>query len=103
MRLLTARAPVPDPARFLVPLAARVPLVVDAETLLTADELASANDPDERAQLAEQLDAELVESAVIVPYANSLRTLFLSDRIDAANCSRFHPVYGVDLTDLCLR
>ena len=40
---------------------------------------------------------------MIVPYANSLRTLFLSERIDAANCARFHPVYGVDLTDLCLR
>ena len=44
-----------------------------------------------------------MKSAVIVPYANSLSTLFLSDRIDAANCSRFHPVYGVDVTDLCLR
>ena len=103
VRLLTARAPVPDSARFLVPLAARVPLVVDAKTRLAADDLATINDADERARLAEQVDAGLVKSAVIVPYANSLRTLFLSDRIDAANCSRFHPVYGVDLTDLCLR
>jgi len=103
VRLLTARAPVPDPARFLAPLAARVPLMVDAEVRLAADDLAAENDPDERARLAERVDADLVESAVIVPYANSLRTLFLSERIDAANCARFHSVYGVDITDLCLR
>jgi hypothetical protein len=29
--------------------------------------------------------------------------MFLSDRIDAANCARYHPVYGVDLAFLCLR
>ena len=103
VKLLTARAPVPDTARFLGPLAARVPLVVDSDAALTADELGSVTDPEERATLAERLDGALVRSAVIVPFAHSLRTLFLSDRIDAANCSRFHPVHGVDLTYLCLR
>jgi peptide/nickel transport system substrate-binding protein len=103
VRLLVARAPVPDPARFLMPLADRVPLVVDAETLLAADELAGTTDPEERERLAERVDARLLASAVVVPYAHSLRTVFLSGRIDAANCAAFHPVYGVDLTDLCLR
>jgi hypothetical protein len=80
-----------------------VPQAVDPDVRVAADELGSVTDPGERAALAERLDAALVQSAVIVPYAHSLRTLFLSDRIDAANCSRFHPVYGVDLTHLCLR
>ena len=70
----------------------------------TADELASVNDPDERARLARALDAraggerrtralrELAEDAVSC-----------SERIDVANCASFHPVFGVDLADLCLR
>ncbi len=103
VNLLTARAPVPDPARFLAPLAAQVPLVVDAKPLLTADELTSATDRDDRDRLAKLLDAELVDGGVIVPYATPLRTVFTSGRIDAANCSRFHPVYGIDLSQLCLR
>jgi hypothetical protein len=101
--LLVARAPLPDSARFLTPLANRVPLVVDPEPLLAADELAGVTDPEERARLAERLDTRLVASGVVVPYAHSLRTVFLSGRIDAANCAAFHPVYGIDLTDLCLR
>jgi peptide/nickel transport system substrate-binding protein len=103
VRLRSATAPVADPASFLVPLARRVPLVVDAQPLLTSDELRSETDPDERAKLAEKLDSELVAGGVVVPYARPVRTLFLSERIDAENCSRYHPVYGIDLSNLCLR
>ena len=45
VRLLTARAPVPDSARFLAPLAARVPLSWTREARLTADELATVTIP----------------------------------------------------------
>jgi peptide/nickel transport system substrate-binding protein len=101
--LLRARAPVPDAARFLVPLAERVPLVLDAEALLTADELRTTTDEAERAKLARTLDEDLVEGGVIVPYAQSLGTVFVSGRIDATNCLNVHPVAGVDLVNLCLR
>ena len=101
--LLRARAPVPDSARFLVPLAERVPLVLDAEALLTADELRSTSDPKERAKLARALDEDLVEGGVVVPYGQSLGTVFVSGRIDATNCLNVHPVTGVDLANLCLR
>jgi ABC-type transport system substrate-binding protein len=101
--LLRASAPVPDSARFLVPLAERVPLVLDAEALLTADELRATTDEAERAKLARALDEDLVEGGVIVPYAQSLGTVFVSGRIDAANCLNVHPVAGVDLANLCLR
>jgi peptide/nickel transport system substrate-binding protein len=98
-----ARSTLPDPAAFLAPLARRVPLVVDPEPLLLADQLASAVDPDEAADLAERLDRELVESAVVIPYAGVLEPLLLSARMDAENCARVHPVYGIDLSSLCLR
>jgi peptide/nickel transport system substrate-binding protein len=101
--LLRATAPVPDPARFLVPLAEKVPLVVGAEALVTADELEVATDPDDVAKLAETLDRQLVATAVVVPYAEPLSPVYVSNRIDAANCARVHPVYGIDVSDLCLR
>jgi peptide/nickel transport system substrate-binding protein len=101
--LSVASPPLPDPARFLAPLAQRVPLHLDPEARLLADQLASAEDRDEAAQLAERLDHELVETGITIPYAEESRTLFLSARIDAANCAHFHPVYGVDLSSLCLR
>jgi peptide/nickel transport system substrate-binding protein len=101
--LSLARSTVPDAAAFLGPLARRVPLVVDPEPLLLADQLASAVDPDEAADLAARLDRQLVEGAVVIPYAGVLEPLLLSARMDAANCVRVHPVYGIDLSSLCLR
>jgi peptide/nickel transport system substrate-binding protein len=101
--LSTARARLPDPARFLVRLARRVPLYVDPKVLLLADDLRSATEPDRASEVAEQLDSELVEGGVVIPYGAPTRTLFLSARIDADNCLRHHPVYGADLSSLCLR
>jgi peptide/nickel transport system substrate-binding protein len=101
--LSVADTTLPDPARFLAPLARRVPLFVDPEALLLADELASTEDPDEAADLAGELDSELVDTGLAIPYAGVMSTLFLSARIDAANCARFHPVYGIDLSSLCIR
>jgi peptide/nickel transport system substrate-binding protein len=101
--LSIARSTLPDPASFLPPLARRVPLVVDPEPLLLADQLRSAVDADEAAELAERLDRELVESAVVIPYVGVLKPLLLSARMDTANCARVHPVYGIDLSSLCLR
>ena len=101
--LSVASSALPDPGRFLAPLVRRVPLHLDPEALLLADELASTVDRDERARVAERLDKELVETGIVIPYAGVSSTLFLSARIDAANCARLHPVYGVDFSGLCLR
>jgi peptide/nickel transport system substrate-binding protein len=103
VRLSVARSPLADPATFLAPLARQVPLFVNPEALLLADQLTSAVDSDDAADLAERLDRELVDSAVVIPYAGVLKTLLLSARIDSANCVRVHPVYGLDLSSLCLR
>jgi ABC-type transport system substrate-binding protein len=101
--LATASSPLPDAGRFLVPLARRVPLVADPEAQLLADELAHAGDSDDAARLAAQLDRQLTSDGVVVPYAAPSRTVFLSARIDVDNCLRIHPVYGLDISGLCLR
>ena len=101
--LAIAHTPLPDPASFLDPLVRRVPLFVDPEALLLADELVSTEDPDEAADLAGQLDLELVKTGLAIPYGDVLSTVFLSARIDTANCARFHQVYGIDLSSLCIR
>ena len=97
--------PCRTPARFLAPLAERVPLVLDPQALLTADELRAR----ERSRTSargwrEPLDAELVESGVVVPYAQTRSgRCLLSERIDAANCRASIRCSGVDLANLCLR
>ena len=72
---------------------------------LTADELGSTNDPDERAKLAEKLDARARGERRDRPLrAIRCRTLFLSDRIDAANCARVPSgLRRGPRSDLCLR
>jgi peptide/nickel transport system substrate-binding protein len=49
---------------------------------------------------AADLDAALGEAAPVVSYATRLRAEFFSARI---GCQLFHPLYGLDLTALCIR
>ena len=50
-----------------------------------------------------ELDREVVEQALIAPYGVEQTGVLLSERMDAVNCRRFHPVYGLDWSSLCLR
>jgi peptide/nickel transport system substrate-binding protein len=101
--LATTRFAVPDPARLMAPFGVRVPLTTNPRAVLLADRLADAAEDDDADRLAAELDRELVRSAIVIPYARVSNTLFLSARMDAENCSRVHPVYGVDLSSLCVR
>jgi hypothetical protein len=49
------------------------------------------------------VDRRVVEEAHVVPMGNRKLTVLYSDRIDADGCTLWHPVYGLDLTRLCLR
>lgn len=49
------------------------------------------------------VDERVVDEALASPLGSERKPAFLSDRLDAANCFRFHPVFGVDLASLCLR
>jgi peptide/nickel transport system substrate-binding protein len=56
-----------------------------------------------RAALAAELDRALVRGAIALPYGAELRTIFVSERLDLANCARFHPLYGNDYSSFCLK
>jgi hypothetical protein len=49
------------------------------------------------------LDRNVVSDSIVAPYGVATTGVLLSDRLDAANCLRFSPVYGLDLSSLCLR
>lgn len=49
------------------------------------------------------LDRTVVDNSIVAPYGVATTGVLLSDRLDATNCLRFSPVYGLDLSSLCLR
>ena len=49
------------------------------------------------------LDREVMEGAEVAPYGIETVGVLMSERMDAENCSRFHPVFGLDWSSLCLR
>ncbi len=49
------------------------------------------------------LDRTVVAGSIVAPYGVATTGVLLSDRLDAANCLRFSPVYGLDLSSLCLK
>jgi len=48
------------------------------------------------------LDRQVVQGALIAPFGVRTTGVLLSERLDADRCLRFHPVYGVDFSSLCL-
>jgi peptide/nickel transport system substrate-binding protein len=61
---------------------------------------ANAMPPPERYDAYRRLDHDLVRAAPAIAYQNLARRDFISARI---GCHFDHPVYGIDLTSLCLR
>ena len=66
-------------------------------------ELALEPDPQNASDGYAKLDRMIVDKAYAVPYGVERKGMFLSERMDAENCSRFHPVYGPDYSSFCLR
>ncbi len=48
------------------------------------------------------LDREVVEGAEVAPYGVETVGVLMSKRMDAENCSLYHPVFGLDWSSLCL-
>jgi peptide/nickel transport system substrate-binding protein len=65
--------------------------------------LALEGAPDDLAGRWAELDRQVVERALLAPFGVATVGVLLSERLDAANCARFHPVHGIDLASLCLR
>jgi hypothetical protein len=60
----------------------------------------AGTDGDESWSLA---DERVVSEGLAVPLGSERRPAFLSERIDAQDCAVLHPVFGLDLSSLCLK
>ena len=49
------------------------------------------------------IDKETVTRAFLAPYGVETAGVLGSERLDMANCSRFHPVMGMDYSSVCVR
>jgi hypothetical protein len=88
------------PAAFLEPLASSV---FDAELAqeLAIGRLARAGDEADDAWAA--ADRRVVEEGYATPLGTERQPVFVSERVDLENCARFQPLFGLDLSSLCLR
>ena len=78
------------------------------ETVLDSDlsDLVSqgtlAQKSDEAADSWAAADRLAVDEGYVAPMGTELRPTFLSERLDIENCFRFQPVFGLDLSSLCI-
>ncbi|HEX2072034.1 MAG TPA: ABC transporter substrate-binding protein [Thermoleophilaceae bacterium] len=50
-----------------------------------------------------ELERRAIEKSYVAPYGSEELTTFLSERMDAENCSLVHPLYGNDYSSFCLK
>jgi len=86
----------PVPARYLG-------VIEDVVTMTQVRLLEAGASPTDSAEVWADLDREVLDQALIVPYGVEQTGVLLSERMDSVNCRRFHPVYGLDWSSLCLR
>lgn len=87
---------VPHPARYLEG--------VDEPVLDTRISLLELEgEPEEAAEDWADIDRDAVDGATLVPYGVETTGVLLSERMDVANCPRYHPVFGLDWSSLCLK
>ena len=48
-------------------------------------------------------DRRVIEEGYATPLGSERRTAFFSERVDVENCALFQPLFGLDLSSLCLR
>lgn len=60
-------------------------------------------DPHDAAREWAEIDDEVVTRALLAPYGVAKAGVLASERLDLANCSRFHPVLGMDYSSVCLK
>ena len=77
--------------------------VLDPALEESVAELTDEPEADEAADRYAELDRRIVDKAYVAPFGFEKRGTFLSERMDAANCAVFHPVYGNDYSSFCLK
>jgi peptide/nickel transport system substrate-binding protein len=88
------------PAAFFEPLTRSI---FDAELDTDLETAGSARADDEAEDAWAAADRRLIDEGYAMPLGSELRTAFFSQRIDVENCARFQPLFGLDLSSLCLR
>jgi len=87
-----------------LPLPGRYLEIVDDGVLdRRIDSLEREAPPRDSAEGWATLDQDVVEAAEVVPYGVETVGVLMSERMDVENCSRYHPVFGLDWSSLCLR
>ena len=87
------------PAAFLEPIARRV---LDDELAATVAEGTLAPAGEEADDAWAEADRRVVERGYVAPIGTELRPALVSERLDIENCFRFQPLFGLDLSSLCL-
>jgi peptide/nickel transport system substrate-binding protein len=117
VRKIGLRATLSEDRRASLRLERIAPLIPHASAFLdrfvsahdpgVADAVAQATASDQQDGTADSAwsaaDDRVVSEAIAVPLGVELRPTFLSERLDAANCERVHPLLGLDLSSLCLK
>jgi Bacterial extracellular solute-binding proteins, family 5 Middle len=88
------------PAAYLEPVAGTV---LDDELATGIAEATLAPAGEEADDAWADADRRVVEQAYVAPVGTELRPAFLSERLDIENCFRYQPLFGLDLSSLCLR
>ena len=96
LQFATRMPAIPHPARYLE-------VADDALLASRVSLLELAGPPAEEAGRWAELDRDVVSSALLAPYGVRTTGVLVSERLDAKNCLRFHPVHGLDLSSLCVR
>ena len=89
----------PHPGAFLEPVNETV-LDSELSDLVSEGTLAQKSNDASRSWAA--TDRLVVEEGYVAPIGTELRSTFLSERLDIENCFRFQPVFGLDLSSLCI-
>jgi len=88
------------PTAFIEPVASTV-FDTDLRETVEAGALPESVEQSDDAWAA--ADRIIVEQGYAAPLGNERRPAFLSERLDIQNCVRFQPLFGLDLSSLCIR
>jgi peptide/nickel transport system substrate-binding protein len=100
LRLERVASLVAHPEAFLGPIARST---LDAQLSEAVAEGIEPSESEEADDAWSSADERVVTEAYAIPLGTERRPIFVSERMDAENCARFHPVFGMDLSSLCLK
>ena len=90
---------VAHPSAFIDPVASGVS---DADLRETVDEATLPESAEQGDDAWAAADRIVVENGYAAPIGSERRPVFVSERVDIENCFRFQPLFGLDLSSLCI-